>query len=196
MKAHTIYSVYILYSIFFIILFLPSCRRYPPVPYRGLPKEYTIAYQELYGRCYDSIPYSVVALDLYSDSLTLDENHRMQGTGYNLYISDIFVNGDTLSIGEYHSLPKSDGARVSLPSPNTFLPGRDWDGTPTGIYLLYVEQGKLQSIQVLDSGLFMLRDTTNGLIDLQFTLYYKNAYGSRATYKPHFQGELIPWRKK
>ncbi|MBR1879011.1 MAG: hypothetical protein IJ814_08445 [Paludibacteraceae bacterium] len=175
---------------------LSSCTRYTPAPYRGLPKEYSVAYQELYGRCYDSIPYSVVALDLYSDSLSLDKNRRMQGTGYNLYISDIFVSADTLTPGEYHSIhPDSLSSFTFHLSPSSFLPGRDWDGTPTGMYLLYVEQGKLQSIQLLDSGSFILRDTTNGLADLQFTLYYKNAYGYRATYTPHFQGVLTCIRK-
>jgi hypothetical protein len=55
-----------------------------------------------------------------------------------------------------------------------------------------VEEDKLQSIQVLDSGTLVVRDTTNNLLDLQFTLYFRNSYGGRATYKTHFQGELTP----
>ncbi len=191
-KKHLyIFALCVLYILPLYIL--SSCTRYTPAPYRGLPEEYFLAYQELYGRCYDSVPYPVVALDLYSDSLSLDGNRRMQGTGYNLYLSDIFVSADTLTPGEYHSLPCGEGQGEVLPS--TFLPGRDWDGTPAGMYLLYVEQGQLQSIQLLDSGSFVLRDTANGLADLQFTLYYKNAYGYRATYTPHFQGVLTRTRK-
>lgn len=174
---------------------MASCTRYTPSPRRGIPSEYTLAYQEIYGHCYDSIDYAVVALDLYSDSLTLDKDHRMKGTGYNLYISDIFVPDSLLETGEYHSLPISRQNPAISPQPYTFLPGRDWDGTPTGIYLLYVEKDQLQSIQLLDSGRFVVRDTTNGLIDLQFTFYYKNVYGSKATYTTHFQGDLSPWRK-
>ena len=159
-----------------------------------MPKEYTTAWEEIYGQCYDSIPYSVVALDLYSEGLELDKNHRMQGTGYNLYISDIFVpdqEGKTelrMVPGTYHS------ERSAMPF--TFLPGKDWDGQPTGMYVLYVEEGKLQSIQVFDSGYVVMKDTTNGLVDLQFTLYYRNSYTSRAKYTPHYQGSLTPWRKK
>lgn len=188
------------YSISGIIVFavaallLSGCTRYSPSPRRGMPKEFSLVYQEIYGHCYDSVPYAVVALDLYSDSLTLDKKHKMQGTGYNLYISDIFVSDSLLTPGEYHSIPIT---HLQSPiSPNTFLPGHDWDGTPTGMYLLYVEKDQLQSIQLLDSGSFVVRDTTNGLIDLQFTLHYKNAYGYKATYTTHFQGDLIPWRKK
>ena len=159
----------------------------------GLPSEYTIAYQEIHGACYDSIPYPVVSLDLYSEGLELDQNHRMQGTGYNLYISDIFLplqeETNTLRIlpGTYHS--------DTTALPFSFLPGKDWEGTPSGIYLLRVDNSALQSIQVIDSGTIVIRDTTNNLIDLQFTLYYKNQYGYKATYTTHFQGDLIPWQK-
>ena len=64
------------------------------------------------------------------------------------------------------------------------------------MYLLYVEEGQLQSIQVLDSGTMVVRDTTNRLIDLQFTLYYHNAYGYRLQYTTHYQGLLLPWQKR
>jgi len=153
------------------------------------PSEYNLCYEEVYGRCYDSIPHAVVALDLYSEGLCLDSAyHKMQGTGYNLYLSDIFLpdrsGTDSLHLapGTYHS--------DTTAAPYTFLPGRDWEGTPAGMYLLYVEEGKLQSIQVIDSGLMVVRDTTNALTDLQFTLYYTYSDGSRATYEAHFQGPI------
>lgn len=179
-----------------LVLLAAGCTPYKPTPYKGLPTEYTSAWQEIYGHCYDSVPYAVVALDLYSEGLALDKNHRMQGTGYNLYLSDIFVPDSLLEAGEYHSLPFREGMGVGLPQPFSFLPGRDWDGTPTGMYLLRIEEGKLQSIQLLDSGRMVVRDTTNNLTDLQFTLYYRNAYGNKATYTTHFQGTLSPWQKK
>lgn len=159
----------------------------------GLPTDYTSGYQEIHGVCYDSIVYPVVSLDLYSEGLELDKNHRMQGTGYNLYISDIFLplQEDTNALrilpGTYHS--------DTTALPFSFLPGKDWEGTPSGMYLLYVEDNALQSIQLLDSGTIVVRDTTNNLIDLHFTLYYKNQYGYKATYTTHFQGDLIPWQK-
>ena len=172
-----------------VVLGWTSCKKYSPTYRKGMPSEYALAYQQQFSRCYDSIPYDVVALDLYSEGLELDANRRIRGTGYNLYLSDIFVPDDTtrLVAGTYRS---NDSGQ-----PFSFLPGRDWDGTPTGIYLLYIEEDKLQSILVLDSGLMVVKDTTNGLIDLQFTLYYKNAYGYKATYKTHFQGVLRPWEK-
>ena len=119
----------------FGILGLSSCRKSTSITYRTMPKEYVLAWEEIYGHAYDSVPYPVVALDLYSKGLELDADHRMRGTGYNLYISDIFVpvsyGEDTLRLvaGKYHS--------ERTAQPFTFLPGKSWDGQPTGMYVLY-----------------------------------------------------------
>ena len=172
------------YSLFIILaLCAVSCQRNSPSSYKGLPKEYNLAYEEIYGHCYDSVPYAVVALDLYSDSITLDENHKIKGTGYNLYLSDIFVPDSLLEEGTY----KSDTSAI----PFTFLPGRDYEGLPHGLYLLKIEEDHIASIQVLDSGSFVYRNDS-----LLFTLYYRNSYGSRARYTCTFQGSLIPWQKQ
>ncbi len=167
-----------------IALVTMACRPVSSGSSRGsIPREYHTAYIQSYGRCYDSVPYNVVSLDLYSDKLSLDDSANvMTGTGYNLYLSDIFIAGSTLEPGTYRSSESAE--------PFTFLPGRDFEGTPNGLYLLYVEENKLQSIQLLDSGTLVVKDTTNNLLDLQFTLYFRNSYGGRATYRTHFQGEL------
>ncbi|MBO7458090.1 MAG: hypothetical protein J6T80_02395 [Paludibacteraceae bacterium] len=170
------------------ILGLSACKPSQPSQYRGLPKAYDLAYEEIYGHCYDSIPYAVVALDLYSEGLSLDQNHRIRGTGYNLYLSDIFVSDSLLEAGTYYS----DTTAV----PFTFLPGRDYEGLPHGMYLLNIEEDKIVGIQVLDSGLMVVNDTIDGLKSLHFTLYYKNTYGQKATYNTHFFGTLLPWQKK
>ena len=87
MKSHIIqYASYL--AIAFITI---ACTKSTPYVYRGMPKEYTSGWENIYGKCYDSVPYAVVALDLYSDGLELDSTHHMQGTGYNLCITDIFV---------------------------------------------------------------------------------------------------------
>jgi hypothetical protein len=173
------------------LLVLCACNPVQTVEQKSIPSEYTSAWEERYGVCYDSISYAVVALDLYTDGLTLDTaKHRMNGTGFNLYLSDIFVPADTLAPGEYKTITNNQ----TPITPYTFLPGKDYEGTPTGMYLLYVENGKLQGIQVLDSGSFVMRDTLNGLTDLQFTLYYSDD-GDNNTYECHFQGPL-PWLNK
>lgn len=164
-------------------MIVSACQRNTPSGYRGFPKEYTTCYQEIYGHCYDSIPHAVVALDLYSEGLELDKEHRMKGTGYNLYLSDVIVPDSLLEEGNYRSDISAE--------PFTFLPGRDFEGTPHGMYLLTIEEGQLTHIQVLDSGRFAYRNDS-----LLFTLYYKNSYGYRVTYSPVFHGTLLPWVKQ
>lgn len=179
----------ILYILTLTAVFVAACTPTQPSYYRGLPKEYTLAYEQIYGHCYDSVPYAVVGLDIYSQGLELDEKKRMQGTGYNLCLTDIFVPDSLLAEGEYHSLNLQPSTFNILPY--TFLPGRDYEGTPHGMYLLYVEDSKLQTIQLLDSGAFVYRNDS-----LLFTLYYRNNYGGKATYTCSFNGALIPWVKK
>lgn len=173
-----------------VIAAITSCKPNQPSTYRGLPKEFTTAYEEVYGHCYDSIPYAVVALDLYSEGLSLNAQRRIQGTGYNLYLSDIFVPDSLLTPGDYITLSFREGQGVGSPEPFTFLPGRDYEGMPHGMYLLNIEDDKIIQIQVLDSGRFSYRNDT-----LAFTLYYRNAYGEKATYQTQFCGPLIPVKK-
>ena len=153
-----------------------SCSRQEPYIRNQFPDQYTLAIEQRHGKYYDSIDYNVVSLDLYSEGLTLDENNRIKGTGYNLFLSDIFVT-DTLVPGEYCS--------DTTAKPFTFLPGRDYEGTPNGMYILYIVEDKLAYIQVLDSGSFVYRNDS-----LRFTLYYPNDYGYATTYETFYTGHL------
>lgn len=169
--------VYILF-----VIGLIGCRPTPSA-YRGLPKTYATAYEQIHGHCYDSIAQAVVSLDLYSAGLELNKENHIVGTGYNLYLSDIFVPDSLLEEGMYRS--DSTGAAF------TFLSGRDYEGYPFGAYILNIENDQVKQIQLLDSGNFVYRNDS-----ILFTLYYKNVYGSRATYQCTYSGELIPWLKK
>ena len=125
--------------ILILLVGLSACKKAKYIQVHSFPEVYVLAYEQDHGHCYDSVPFSVVSLDLYSEGLTLDTNRRMQGSGYNLYLSDIFVPGDTLASGEYTSL----NSKHSTLNSYTFLPGRDFDGTPNGAYLLTIDQGKV-----------------------------------------------------
>ena len=173
-----------------LCLLLVACTPNKPSSYRGLPQQYTTAYEQIYGHCYDSVPYAVVGLDIYSDGLTLDEERRIKGTGYNLCITDIFVPDSLLEEGTYRSLPYTEQG-IADPQPFTFLPGRDFEGYPHGMYILNIEEDKVLSIQVLDSGSMVYRNDS-----LALTLYFRNTYGSRVTYNCYFTGPLLPWLKQ
>ena len=166
---------------------LVACRPVNPSSYRGMPQEYKTAYQQIYGHCYDSLPdLAVVSLDLYSEGLELNKDKRIVGTGYNLFLSDIFVPDSLLEEGEYYSLPSD-----SVPKSFTFLRGRNYEGTPHGMYILNIENDKVTHIQVLDSGRFVYSNDS-----LLFTLYYRNIYGGKVTYSCSYTGPLIPWLKR
>lgn len=173
-----------------LCLLLVACTPNKPSSYRGLPQQYTTAYEQIYGHCYDSVSCAVVGLDIYSDGLTLDEERRIKGTGYNLCITDIFVPDSLLEEGTYRSLPYTEQG-IANPQPFTFLPGRDFEGYQHGMYILNIEEDKVLSIQVLDSGSFVYRNDS-----LALTLYFRNTYGSRVTYNCYFTGPLLPWLKQ
>lgn len=172
------------YSLFILALVFASCKPNQPSVYRGLPKEYSAAYEQIYGHCYDSLPdVAVVALDLYSEGLELNEDKQIKGTGYNLYLSDIFVPDSLLELGSY----RSDTTGKAY----TFLPGREFEGYPHGTYILNIEDDQVLAIQLLDSGSFVYRNDS-----LLFTLYFRNTYGNRVTYNCTYHGALIPWLKR
>jgi len=182
--------IFIVHCSLFIVIALCaiSCKRTKPTPRQTYPATYTTAYEQIFGHCYDSLPdLAVVGLDLYSEGVDLDTDSVIRGTGYNLYFSDIFVPDSLLEEGEYHSLSPFN---FQL-SPFTFLPGKDFEGMPYGMYILTIEEDKVTRIQVLDSGSFVYRDNS-----LQFTLYYTNSEGNPTTYTCSYSGALIPWLKR
>lgn len=169
-----------------------SCSPSRPSAYRGLPATYSVAYEQAHGHCYDSIAQAVVSLDLYSNGLELNSENRIHGTGYNLCFSDIFVPDSLLAEGEYTYIrPDSLACPDYRISAFSFLPGMDFEGYPHGAYILNIEEDQIKYIQLLDSGSFVYRNDS-----LIFTLYYKNTYGYKSTYRCSFSGALSPWQSK
>ncbi len=186
----------------FSLLLLCGCQNPAPSKPVTVASEFTACYAELYGQAYDSVSQDVLALDLYSEGLDLNEQGKIEGTGTNLYISDIFTDaGDspwvksdgrlTLRAGIDSLCFRSD----SLPVAGTFLPGMDFEGNPTGIYLLTIADNAVAGIQVLDSGRFVLRTSEGKKLDFQGTFYYSTRSSANArpvvqTYSARFNSEL------
>ncbi len=117
---------------------------------------FTMAQVEAYGAHYPGLERNVFSLDLYSKGLNLDSGY-IQGTGTNLYFSDIFLptTATGLCEGEY----RLDTTAQAF----TTLPGVDFEGNITGAYLLLVQESSLAKIYLFRSGTFTLRqegDTT------------------------------------
>lgn len=186
----------------FFLLLLCGCQKPAPSKPVTVASEFTACYAELYGQAYDSVSQDVLALDLYSEGLDLNKQGKIEGTGTNLYISDIFTDaGDspwvksdgrlTLRAGIDSLCFRSD----SLPAAGTFLPGMDFEGNPTGIYLLTIADNAVAGIQVLDSGRFVLRTSEGKKLDFQGTFYYSTRSSANArpvvqTYSARFNSEL------
>lgn len=186
----------------FSLLLLCGCQKPAPSKPVTVASEFTACYAELYGQAYDSVSQDVLALDLYSEGLDLNKQGKIEGTGTNLYISDIFTDaGDspwvksdgrlTLRAGIDSLCFRSD----SLPAAGTFLPGMDFEGNPTGIYLLTIADNAIAGIQVLDSGRFVLRTSEGKKLDFQGTFYYSTRSSANArpvvqTYSARFNSEL------
>ena len=131
-----------------------------------------------YGQYYDSIKCHVLALDLYSDGLTLDTTNHMVGSGTNLYLSDIFIplTDTTLADGVYKC--------SKTPEIKTFYPGTDFEGTPTGAYILQVREAKVAKIIICTDSTFVVNHNGENT-DLLFHLESENE-----SYDIHFKGVL------
>ncbi len=157
---------------------LSGCRSYTPTQKQKLDSVYCVGYLEQYGKAYTGLERNVYALDLYTEGMALDSTRHIVGSGLNLYLSDIFLNDTAFQIGTY----RSDTTAEAF----TFLPGQDFEGMPTGMYLLSISDGKSTGIQVLDSGRMEVSRTTDSLYHIELDLYYNKG----TQYKARFEGAL------
>lgn len=174
-----------LHYILIFLLVLVGCRPVnPPVRPVQRASEYVLGYEESYGRFYgDSVPYRVFALDLYSEGVSLDSTGHIVGTGWNLYLSDIFLSldSDSLLSGEYHS--------SSSPEAFTFLPGVFYEDMPHGAYLLQIEDGGIAGISTFSDGVMTIThdgDTT----DASIHFVKQGVTRTDTIYSAHFRGVL------
>lgn len=167
---------------------LTGCKPNNPVRPVQRPSEYMLGYQESYGRFYkDSVPFNVFALDLYSDGVSLDSTGMIVGTGWNLYLSDIFLSldSDSLLAGEYHS--------SASPEAFTFLPGVQYDGMPHGAYLLRIEEGDVAAISVFSEGVMTIAHE-GATTETTISFLKRGTTRTDTIYRAHFRGVLS--RKK
>ncbi len=171
-------------SLFIFILLLVAsvvagCRvKGRPNPPVVAPDEYELAYVESFGRFYDSVPLNVFGLDLYGGDLYLDSTYHMVGTGWNLYLSDIFLAEKQLMPGDYHSDPD--------PKAYTFLPGMDFEGMPHGSYLLQIENAGIVDIRVFEEGCMHVEQIGD---TMDVSIYFTQKQDT--IYRAHFRGVLI-----
>jgi hypothetical protein len=162
-----------------ICLFLAACTaKHNPVKPTILETELNQGIVAFYGPYYKGLAQNVASLDLYSKDITFDSLGYIQGNGTNLYVSDIFLPlSDTiLSEGIYQC--------DTTGKTKTFLPGMDFEGNPTGTYLLQIQEATISKIILCSDSSFVYSqdgDTT----DIRF-----NLISDKQQYEIHFRGVL------
>ena len=139
---------------------------------------FTQARVKAYGQHYAGLPLHVLSMDLFSEGLTLSkQGDTLQGTGVNLYFSDIFVSADTLSEGEY--------TVDSTVMEKTALSAMSFEGNITGTYLLLVKDGTLDNMYLFPRGTFIVRYEKD-TCDISFHLTTED----NKTYDAEYRGVL------
>lgn len=135
---------------------------------------YTESKIQAHGDYYNS-GHQVYTIDLLSDGLDFDSAGYIIGSGYNLYLSDIFAPQDCTY------LPAGTYTMDSTAKEMTFLHGMHFDGDVTGTYLLDINDNQIQRI-ILFTGGTMTVDYINEDTILEFNLYLSDSTIYRASY--------------
>ena len=152
----------------------------PPTPTLKMDSIYTTADFRSYGDYYNT-GLEVFAVDLLSEGLIYDSTFHISGSGCNLYLSDIFVHGDSLPAGHYQI--------DSVAREMTFLRGMDFEGNITGTYLLHINEDKIQQIVLFHGGSMDVAYTEEGSVHLDFSLYTTDStyYHAQYTGPAHYR---------
>jgi hypothetical protein len=167
-----------------ILVLLVSCDPpNPPTPHTPTLKMdsiYTTADFRSYGDYYNT-GLEVFAVDLLSEGLIYDSTFHISGSGCNLYLSDIFVHGDSLPAGHYQM--------DSVAREMTFLRGMDFEGNITGTYLLQISKDQIQKIILFHGGSMDVAYTEEGSVHLDFSLYTTDStcYHAQYTGPAHYR---------
>ena len=123
---------------------------------------------------YYNTGHQVYAIDLLSQGLEYDSLFHIQGSGYNLFLSDIFTTSKSLPAGHYEM--------DSVARDMTFLRGMDFEGSITGTYLLQINEDKIQHITLFTGGSMDVAYLEDEIL-LDFKLYTADSTLYHATYQ-------------
>ena len=176
----------------FLMLSSASCSPQVVQPEKPvLDSQMRKVYLQYYGDYYaeEGLAQCVWAIDAYSDGLLLNKQNVIEGTGTNLYFSDIFapsplptVSGDDdvdMNLVASASLLLPDGSYMASDTgePFTFLPGTTYETQISGAYLLRIEEGQLMDYDLLVSGVLTLSyEGDTALLHVEGTTARKQTY--------------------
>lgn len=170
MKAY-----YYIVLVLLLVGCVPPNRPTQPTDSLQADSVYLMADFRYYGDYYQS-GHQVYAIDLLSEGLQFDSLGHITGTGYNLYLSDVFA-GAADSLG----LPAGEYEMDSVARENSFLRGMNFEGSVTGCYLLAIQQDQLKSITLFTSGRMQVEYEADDIV-LDMTLYTEDSLVYRGRY--------------
>lgn len=143
----------------------------------GYDSIYTTADIQWHGQYYPLLDRQVFSIDLFGQGLSLDSANYIVGTGYNLYLSDVFLplTDTSLQAGVYHMVTTSEAY--------TFLPYKNFDGNVTGSYLLEIQNNNINRIIGFTSGEMRVTYLSEKDIRLDMMLYTADSIRYRAIYQ-------------
>ena len=159
-----------------------------PVTYQTLDTLLTSGQLEYYGAYYEAegIPYDVISLDLYSKGLGLNDEGMMEGTGTNLYISDIFISTATPKASNASDYLKEDVYESdSTANVHHFLRGLDYDGNYGGSYVLLMSETGYKVLPLTGGEMTVSYSGDTLVLDGHATLR-----GQKKTYPFHYRNIL------
>lgn len=173
----------VLYIVVLAVLALMGCEKKTTTRRPAVARELKWCYINFYGQFYEGCEQNVVSLDLYSEGLTLDSTGMMQGSGTNIYLSDVFIPSDA-------QLPPAGVYRTdTTAAAYTILPGADYEDNPTGIYRLLVQENEMKEAEVQQVVIYpdsLMRVSYVGdSLDIELELYPAK---SKTVYKAHYRG--------
>jgi len=99
---------------------------------------YVTADVQWHKNYYPNLDCEVFSIDLLSEGLSFDSTYHIQGSGLNLYISDIFLPDSTTTLQD--GIYRMDTTAEAF----TFLPYMYFEGNITGTYLLEVDNSSIK----------------------------------------------------
>lgn len=175
--------------LFFIFLLLIGCRPQTNRPDQAtFAKDMHTAYLQYFGAYYaeEGLPQVVCALDCYSDGLKLNKKGIMEGSGTNLYISDIFLPAEQASAPGVTMLPEGEYAADTSGNAMTFLPGKTFEGQITGAYLLRIEDDQLVNYTILPTGKLQVSYVGDTVV-----LHVEAVTAQKQAYTADFRGVMV-----
>jgi len=154
------------YSLFAVLVVLSACHNHDDPKEQKSPyaTQYTQGWASFYGRYYNAHNENVVSLDLYSKTAQIDSTGKVSGSGSNIYLSDIFIQAtDTF-------LPQTSFSCDSIIRINTFLKGKDFEGNPTGAYVMRFDESSY-TYTLITKGTFVVSEKEDScIIDFELIL--------------------------